>query len=136
MRIALLCPFCLRIASILQETDEQDYGAFYLRDAKPPEPLVKVSVTTAVAATSALPSSSDASRRSSHVSFRLPQSPHARGAGGAKAPAPLSVVDYMEEVMILRQMIEEYSHLVSVFDSDETDMDGYVISALLSSGKP
>ncbi len=47
----------------------------------------------------------------------------------------LNVADYMDEVLILRKIIEEYSHLISVFDSDETDMDGYVISALLSSGK-
>ncbi|KAM3182435.1 hypothetical protein ACTXT7_012388 [Hymenolepis weldensis] len=114
------------IASILNEQDEQDLGAFYLRDRKPIEqPMVR----------SARLSSSDvtprtSSRRSSHVSFKLasPQIHHQ-----LQKATPLNLSDYIDEVIILRKMIEELNHLVSIFDVDETDMDGYVISALLSS---
>lgn len=72
------------------------------------------------------------SRRSSRVSFKLasPQIHHQ-----APKVTPLNLSDYMEEVLLLRKMMEELSHLVSIFDVDETDMDGYVISTLLSSGK-
>ncbi|VDN98881.1 unnamed protein product [Rodentolepis nana] len=114
------------IASILDEQDEQDLGAFYLRERKSPEkPIMN----------SARFSSSDvtpvaSSRRSSHVSFMLAspkihhQPPKAR---------LLNLSDYMDEIIILRKMIEDLNHLVSVFDMDDNDMDGYVISALLSS---
>lgn len=112
----------------MNEQDEQDLGAFYLRDRKPIEqPIVR----------SARLSSSDvtprtSSRRSSHVSFNLasPQIHHQ-----PQKATPLNLCDYMDEVLILRKMIEELNHLVSIFDVDETDMDGYVISALLSSGR-
>nr|CDS33392.2 transient receptor potential cation channel [Hymenolepis microstoma] len=115
-----------KIASILDEQDEQDLGAFYLRERKPPEkPIVS----------SARLNSSDvtplaSSRRSSHISFMMasPKIHHQP----PKATL-LNLSDYMDEVLILRKMIEELNHLVSVFDMDDTDMDGYVISALLSS---
>lgn len=115
----------IRIASILKETDEQDLGAFYLRERKCVEPLT---------IKGGLLNSSDAtpmtSRRSSRVSFKVssPQVHHP-----AKATS-LNMADYMEEVLILRKMTVEFNHLISVFDCEETDMDGYIISALLSSG--
>ncbi|EUB63799.1 Transient receptor potential cation channel [Echinococcus granulosus] len=112
------------IASILKATDEQDLGAFYLRERKPAEPLIVKSGRV---------SSSDATPRTSHrssrVSFKLP-SPQLRHP---QEITTLNLADYMDEVLILRKMVEELNHLVSVFDCDETDMDGYVISALLSS---
>ncbi|KAF7260032.1 hypothetical protein EG68_02737 [Paragonimus skrjabini miyazakii] len=40
---------------------------------------------------------------------------------------------YAHQVALIREMVEEHSHLLSVFDSDDTDLDGYMISALLSS---
>ncbi|CDS40777.1 transient receptor potential cation channel [Echinococcus multilocularis] len=113
-----------KIASILKATDEQDLGAFYLRERKPAEPPIVKSGRV---------SSSDATPRTSHrssrVSFKLP-SPQLHHP---QEITTLNLADYMDEVLILRKMVEELNHLVSVFDCDETDMDGYVISALLSS---
>ncbi|KER30852.1 hypothetical protein T265_13090, partial [Opisthorchis viverrini] len=40
---------------------------------------------------------------------------------------------YAQQVALLRELIEQYPHLLSVFDSEDTDLDGYMISALLSS---
>ncbi|KAA3675676.1 uncharacterized protein DEA37_0004076 [Paragonimus westermani] len=40
---------------------------------------------------------------------------------------------YAHQVELIREMVEEHAHLLSVFDSDDTDLDGYMISALLSS---
>ncbi|TGZ57789.1 hypothetical protein CRM22_009848 [Opisthorchis felineus] len=40
---------------------------------------------------------------------------------------------YAQQVTLLRELIEQYPHLLSVFDSEDTDLDGYMISALLSS---
>lgn len=111
-----------RIASILEETDEQDLGAFYLRDRKPVEqPVVK----------SPRLSSSDATPRASHRSSLQPASPQ---IPNQSRTTHLNLSDYMDEVRILREIVEEHNHLISVFDMDESDMDGYVISALLSSG--
>ncbi|KAL3320188.1 Enhancer of polycomb 2 [Cichlidogyrus casuarinus] len=45
----------------------------------------------------------------------------------------INLEDYMDEVLKLREMCEKYNHLISVFDCDEPDLDGYLISALLSS---
>ncbi|VDK35966.1 unnamed protein product [Taenia asiatica] len=113
-----------KIASILKETDEHDLGAFYLREEK----LVESSFAKngRVSGSDATPRTS---RRSSRVSFKLP-SPQLHHPSEITT---LNLADYMDEVLILRKMIEEFNHLVSVFDCDETDMDGYVISALLSS---
>ncbi|VDD76862.1 unnamed protein product [Mesocestoides corti] len=118
-----------KIASILKETDEQDFGAFYLRErpAESPAPPPAPARARRVSSSSGTPRTS---RRSSRVSFKLP-SPQLHHPS-AKVET-LNLADYMEEVLILRQITEEYNHLVSVFDSDDTDMDGYVISALLSS---
>lgn len=117
--------FLLRIASILKETDEHDLGAFYMREKK----LVGSSFAKngRVNGSDATPRTS---RRSSRVSFKLP-SPQLHHPSEITT---LNLADYMDEVLILRKMVEEFNHLVSVFDCDETDMDGYVISALLSSG--
>ncbi|KAM7540375.1 hypothetical protein Aperf_G00000034164 [Anoplocephala perfoliata] len=113
-----------KIASILEETDEQDLGTFYLRERKPAEQVVMKSARL---------SSSDATPRTSHrssrVSFQLtsPQAPN------QPKTTPLNLSDYMDEVLILREIVEEHNHLISIFDMDESDIDGYVISALLSS---
>ncbi|CAH8296006.1 unnamed protein product, partial [Schistosoma turkestanicum] len=44
--------------------------------------------------------------------------------------------NYTDEVNMLCEIINDYSNLVSVFDMEEdSDLDGYVISSLLASGK-
>uniref|UniRef100_A0A0R3X555 Ion_trans domain-containing protein n=1 Tax=Hydatigena taeniaeformis TaxID=6205 RepID=A0A0R3X555_HYDTA len=113
-----------RIASILKETDEHDLGAFYLREKKPVESSIVKNDRINGADVSPR-----TSRRSSRVSFKLP-SPQMHHPSEITT---LNLADYMDEVLILRKMVEEFNHLVSVFDCDDTDMDGYVISALLSS---
>uniref|UniRef100_A0A183SDT5 Ion_trans domain-containing protein n=1 Tax=Schistocephalus solidus TaxID=70667 RepID=A0A183SDT5_SCHSO len=113
--------FNYKIASILREVDEEAHGAFYMRQRRqsyvetvPSHPVSRLS-------------SPHNSRRSSRVSVKLPshQLP--------PKPAPFSVEDFQAEVVILRRLTEDYSHLVSIFDSDDADMDSYIISALLSS---
>lgn len=51
-------------------------------------------------------------------------------------PMHPDVNNYMEDVTMLCEIINEYANLVSVFDMEEdSDLDGYVISSLLASGK-
>ncbi|VDP70171.1 unnamed protein product [Echinostoma caproni] len=63
------------------------------------------------------------------------------GADGARTtegqqaakPKAVNLKAYSRLVELLRDLTENYGHLLSVFDSEDTDLDGYMISALLSS---
>ncbi|VDN09162.1 unnamed protein product [Dibothriocephalus latus] len=101
------------------EVDEEAHGAFYMKQRRPSN------VTTTPSIPASRLNSPHGSRRSSRISLKLPQPP--------PKPVPLNVEDFQEEVVILRRLTEDYAHLVSIFDSDDADMDSYIISALLSS---
>lgn len=121
--------FEFRIASILREVDEADNGAFYMRNRKPlPSNLQKTPPTR---------NSPPQSRRESHVSFKIapPATPVRSQQQQSSKIAPINLEDYLTEVILLRRLTEEYNHLISIFDSDDTDLDGYVSTALLSSGR-
>ncbi|TPP65197.1 putative Transient receptor potential cation channel subfamily m member [Fasciola gigantica] len=51
----------------------------------------------------------------------------------AVKPPVVNFKAYAHQVELLRDLTENYGHLLSVFDSEDTDLDGYMISALLSS---
>ena len=46
------------------------------------------------------------------------------------------ITEFKKERMQLKDIVTNYSYLISVFDMEEDwDLDGYIISSLLSSGK-
>ncbi|VEL27596.1 unnamed protein product [Protopolystoma xenopodis] len=65
----------------------------------------------------------------------IQQSPQQQRQQPHQQVQQIKVEVYAEEIEMIREMIEKFGHLLSMFEADEGDLDGYLISALLSSGK-
>ncbi|CAH8563889.1 unnamed protein product [Heterobilharzia americana] len=106
-----------KIASIIQEVKED---AHRNRRGRPLKKLDK---------------STKSGNKPTNSTLNLPNDSHKQTTGTTDqlTNTTINIQEYESQIHRLKELADDYAHLFSVFECDDIDLDGYMISALLSS---
>ncbi|KAK4470843.1 hypothetical protein MN116_006359 [Schistosoma mekongi] len=108
-----------KIASIIQEVHENaQHNKKHIRSLKKSDKSIKYSENKSINITINLPIN-DSIKPSTNTDQVI--------------DTMINIKEYEMQILRLKELADDYAHLFSIFEYDDIDLDGYMISALLSS---